>query len=54
MTRKRRSFRAEFKARVALETIKNQHTLQEIASRFEVHPNPLLSKLAIREVGSTS
>ena len=39
MTRKRRSFRAEFKARVALETIKNQHTLQEIASRFEVHPN---------------
>ena len=39
MTRKRRSFRAEFKARVALEAIKNQHTLQEIASRFEVHPN---------------
>lgn len=39
MTRKRRSFRSEFKARVALEAIKNQHTLQEIASRFEVHPN---------------
>ena len=39
MTRKRRSFTAEFKARVALEAIKNQHTLQEIASRFEVHPN---------------
>lgn len=39
MTRKRRSFTADFKARVALEAIKNQHTLQEIASRFEVHPN---------------
>ena len=39
MTRKRRSFTADFKARVALEAIKNQHTLQEIAARFEVHPN---------------
>jgi len=39
MKRKRRSFTADFKARVALEAIKNQHTLQEIASRFEVHPN---------------
>jgi len=39
MTRKRRRFTAEFKARVALEAIKNQHTLQEIASRYEVHPN---------------
>jgi transposase len=42
MTRKRRSFTAEFKARVALEAIKNQHTLQEIASRFEVHPNQVV------------
>lgn len=39
MKRKRRRFSAEFKARVALEAIKNQHTLQEIATRFEVHPN---------------
>jgi len=42
MTRKRRSFTADFKARVALEAIKNQHTLQEIASRFEVHPNQVV------------
>jgi len=39
MTRKRRRFTAEFKVRVALESIKNQHTLQEIASRYEVHQN---------------
>ncbi|MBW2069594.1 MAG: transposase [Deltaproteobacteria bacterium] len=39
MTRKRRRFTVEFKARVALEAIKNQNTLQEIASCYEVHPN---------------
>jgi putative transposase len=36
---KRRSFSSEFKAKVALEAIKGQHTLAEIGSRFGVHPN---------------
>jgi len=36
---KRRQFPAEFKARVALEAIKGQKTIQEIASHYEVHPN---------------
>jgi transposase-like protein len=38
-TRKRRQFTAEFKARVAIEAIKGQKTIQEIAAHYEVHPN---------------
>lgn len=38
-TKKRRQFTAEFKARVAIEAIKGQKTIQEIASHYEVHPN---------------
>jgi transposase-like protein len=39
MKRKRRQFSAEWKAKVALEAIKGQRTIQEIASHYEVHPN---------------
>lgn len=39
MTRKRRTFTAEFKARVALEAIKGQRTMAEIAQHYDVHPN---------------
>ncbi len=39
MKRKRRNFSAEMKARIALEAIKNQRTIQEIASHYGVHPN---------------
>ena len=38
-TRHRRNFGADFKARVALEAIKGQRTVQEIASHYGVHPN---------------
>ena len=38
-TRKRRQFTAEFKARVAIEAIKGQKTIQEIVAHYEVHPN---------------
>ena len=34
---KRKSFTKEFKAKVALEAIKGQRTVNEIASEFEVH-----------------
>ncbi len=38
---KRRRFTAEFKARVALETLRGDKTVQEIAARHKVHPNQL-------------
>lgn len=36
---KRRSFTSEFKAKVALEALRGDRTIQEIASRHKVHPN---------------
>lgn len=38
-SRQRRSFSAEMKARIAMEAIKGQKTIQEIASHYGVHPN---------------
>lgn len=39
--RPRRNHGAAFKAKVALEAIKGQQTLVELAERFEVHPNQI-------------
>jgi transposase-like protein len=36
---KRRRFTSEFKARVALEALRGDKTVQEIAARHQVHPN---------------
>jgi transposase-like protein len=41
MTGKRRRFSAEFKAKVALEAVKGERTVNELASRFEVHPHQI-------------
>ena len=38
-SKQRRSFSAEMKARIALEAIKGQKTIQEIASHYGVRPN---------------
>ncbi len=35
----RRSFSDDFKAKVALEALRGDRTIQEIASRHKVHPN---------------
>jgi transposase-like protein len=39
MGRQRRQYSGEFKAKVAIEAIKGQHTVREIAGRYSVHPN---------------
>ena len=41
MKRNRRKFSASFKAKVALDAIKEQMTLQELASKYEVHPTQI-------------
>ena len=38
---KRRKISADFKAKIALEAIKEQQTLQELAQKYEVHPNQI-------------
>lgn len=37
--KRRRQYSAEWKARVALEAVKGQRTVQQIASHYEVHPS---------------
>ena len=37
----RRRFTKEFKAKVALEAIKGQQTLAELANEFDIHPNQI-------------
>ncbi len=36
---KRRKFTPEFKAKIALEALRGDRTIQEIAVRYEVRPN---------------
>jgi transposase-like protein len=41
MARRRRRFSAEFKAKVALQAIKGEKTVAELASEHEVHGNQI-------------
>ncbi len=41
MTRKRKTYHDNFKAKIALEAIKETETLAELASRYDVHPNQI-------------
>lgn len=41
MEGKRRKFSAEFKAKVALVALSEQHTVSELAAMYEVHPNQI-------------
>lgn len=38
---KRKSYDKAFKAKVALEAIKEESTIQELANKYEVHPNQI-------------
>ena len=40
--RKRKTYDDNFKAKVALEAIKGERTISEIAGQFEVHPNQII------------
>ena len=48
----RRHYTAEFKSKVALEALREQKTIAEIASDYEVHPNQvsLWKKQALAQV----
>lgn len=41
MKQKRRKFTVTFKTQVVLEALKERETLQELAKRFELHPNQI-------------
>jgi len=53
MTRKRKQYSSQFKFKVALEAMREQETINEIASRNNVHPNQVRNwKKQLMEEGS--
>lgn len=43
MSTPRKNYSADFKAKVALAAIKGQHTVNEIALQYSVHPNQVMA-----------
>jgi len=41
MRRKRRNFQPSFKAKVALEAVKEERTLAELAEKYDLYPNQI-------------
>jgi transposase-like protein len=52
MAKQRKTYSAELKARIALEAIKGQRTLNEIVAHYGVHPNQVMQwkKQALAEL----
>jgi transposase len=52
---KRKRYSAEFKAKVALEAIRGEHTLSELATRYDMHPNMITNwkRCAIEHMAET-
>jgi transposase-like protein len=40
-TKKRRKFSADFKAKVVIEALKEQKTLEQLAAKHDLHPNQI-------------
>ena len=47
----RRRFSAEFKAKVALEAIRGERTISELATKHQLHPNHAVEATGHREAG---
>jgi len=54
MGKQRKQHSGDFKARVALDAIKGQHTLREISTRYRIHPNMVVKwkKRALDELST--
>lgn len=52
---KRNRYSAEFKAKVALDAIRGEQTLSELATRYDVHPNMIATwkRQAIENMAET-
>ena len=44
MKRQRKQYSADLKAKIAVEAIKGQRTIQEIASHYSIHPNQVTQR----------
>ncbi len=49
MGTKRRSYSDKFKAKVALEAIKEKKTISELSSEYRVHPTQIFIMVNMRE-----